>query len=72
MTVSNLLESDDSDSETRHVHDLEKVGALVRSMLPDNSTGVQINESIGIGKGIEGNVETQPYYPLSVVLGWDK
>ncbi|VDP64643.1 unnamed protein product [Schistosoma mattheei] len=49
IIVSELRESNDPDSKIRHAHDLEKLGEYIRSILPDNSKGVQVKKLVRIG-----------------------
>ncbi|CAH8599148.1 unnamed protein product [Schistosoma bovis] len=72
IIVSNLRESNDPDPKIRHAHDLEKLGEYIRSILPDNSKGVQVKKLVRIGKRTEDNVEPRPCRLLKVILGSEK
>ncbi|CAH8573272.1 unnamed protein product [Schistosoma haematobium] len=72
IIVSKLRESNDPDPKIRHAHDLEKLGEYIRSILPDNSKGVQVKKLIRIGKRTEDNVEPRPCRLLKVILGSEK
>ncbi|CAI2728754.1 unnamed protein product [Schistosoma spindalis] len=69
IIVSKLLESNDPDPKIRHAHDLEKLGDYIRSILPDNSKGVQVKKLVRIGKRTENNAEPRPCRLLKVILG---
>ncbi|CAH8442523.1 unnamed protein product [Schistosoma intercalatum] len=72
IIVSELRESNDPDPKIRHAHDLEKLGEYIRSILPDNSKGVQVKKLVRIGKGTDDNVEPRPCRLLKVILGSEK
>ncbi|CAH8603099.1 unnamed protein product [Schistosoma guineensis] len=72
IIVSKLRESNYSDPKIRHAHDLEQLGEYIRSILPDNSKGVQVKKLVRIGKRTDDSVEPRPCRLLKVILGSGK
>ncbi|VDP78412.1 unnamed protein product [Schistosoma mattheei] len=65
LIIWNLEESKDNNPARRHSHDLQLVGSVVRSVLPEEVSGVNITGVI-LGKWVGG--ETQPRRILKLVL----
>lgn len=72
IIVSKLPESNDPDPKVRHTHDLERLGEYIRSILPDNTKGVQVKKLVRIGKRADDSVLPRPCRLLKVILGSEK
>ena len=72
IIVSNLLESKDPNPQIRHAHDLERLGEYIRSILPDNSKGVQVKKLVRIGERADDSVQPRPCRLLQAILGSEK
>lgn len=66
-----MLELNGFDPKIRDSRVLEKIGAFIRSILPDDSIDVQIKSSIRINR-TEQNVEPRLYRLPKVILGSEK